>query len=459
MKEIIHKDPLLQKGRRVAQVTGWPLLGNSVAAAKNPLKFLLKVRSQYEDIAAIVLAGRKYIVLQSPAACRHVLQENAKNYYKPGLAKLMKKFMGDGLATSNGAWWLQQRRLLQPAFHRTKIEGLIATAKEESALLVRAWHHKNKQQQPTDITAAMLELTLGNIAKAMFGKDIKKEVPEIYSIINEMLSAAASAVSSWVQLPLFLPTPGNKRLLKAARQFNAIIDEMVEQRLNEQDTTADLFDLLLQAYQKGAEKGMSRQRLKEEIFTIFITGHETTAQTLSWVLYHLALYPSVYARMREEMAGVQEGQITMDTLQRLRYTKAVIEETMRLYPPVWLIARKSTADDSIAGYDVPAGATVLINIYGMNHHQPYWPLPGNFYPERFITDGSPQRDPFLYLPFGGGQRLCIGHSFAMMVMQLVLFSLVKEFRFSLPAAAKPVPLPGITLRAKGGIQLMVKPFH
>ncbi|MEP7376655.1 MAG: cytochrome P450 [Chitinophagaceae bacterium] len=435
---------------------GLPLFGNTLSALKDPLGFLVSLKEDYDDVVKIKIGGKRYFVIQSPEVARHVLQENAKNYYKPGAAKMMKRFLGDGLATSNGDLWLKQRRLIQPAFHRKKIENLAKTIDEETSLLAKAWLKQPLADQK-NINQEFLKLTLSNITKTMFGTDVKKNVDEIATIINKLLSFASSSITSLIKIPLSFPTPSNFRFHKANREFDTFIFSLIEQRKAEnRESSSDLLDLLLNAYDDESKSYMTARQLRDEITTIFMAGHETTAQTLSWVFYQLALYPEVCRDIRAEAVAINTGVINMEAFQHLSYTKAVIEETMRLYPPVWIMARKSVADDEIDGFHIPAHSTILVNVYGMNHHQVYWNCPGTFDPSRF-NNNKEQSHPFAYIPFGGGQRLCIGNLFAMMVMQTVVCGLVREFDFEIPPGFKAIAEPNVTLRAKGGIKLLVKP--
>ena len=442
--------------KTVPAVKGLPFFGSAFSAMKDPLGLLVSLKNNFADIVKIQIAGKNYYVIQSPEATRHVLQENAKNYYKPGASKMMKRFLGNGLATSNGDLWLKQRRLMQPAFHRSRIDGFASNIDDETSLLIQNWK-QNISSLPVNINNEFLKLTLSNITKTMFGADMKDRLDEVAAIINNLLLSASGSVTSIVKFPLSIPTPSNTRFLKANKAFEKIIYEIIEQRKKEKNTShSDLLDMLLHAYDDESQSYMIIKQLRDEVSTIFMAGHETTAQTLSWVFYHLALYPDVYKKVSEECSKIGAGKMSMNDLQKLSWSRMVIEETMRLYPPVWVMARKSFADDSIAGYHLPGGSTVLINIYGMNHYAGYWDKSFEFIPERFHQDNKEQRHPFLFIPFGAGQRLCIGSSLAMMVMQTVVCRLVQKFEFEIPVGFRAIAEPNITLRAKGGIQLMIK---
>ena len=440
----------------VPALKGLPFLGSAIPIMKNPLNFLVNLKTNYNDIVKVKIAGKNYYIIQNPEATRHILQENSKNYFKPGAAKMMKRFLGDGLATSNGELWLKQRRIMQPAFHRKRIDEFAENINHETTLFIQHLERLS-EDKPVNINNEFLKLTLNNINKTMFGTDMKDRLDEVAKVINDLLLSASGSVTSLVKFPLYIPTPDNRRFLRANKAFEKIIYEIIERRSKEKEGHhADLLDMLLHAYDSETQSYMSIQQLRDEVSTIFMAGHETTAQTLSWIFYHLAKYPVVYKKIEEESTAIGDRQLTMNDFQKLPWSRMVIDETMRLYPPVWVMARKSFKEDIVLGYHLPAASTVLINTYGMNYDETYWHQPFEFLPDRFHTDNKEQRHPFLFIPFGAGQRPCIGSSFAMMVMQTVIMRLVQRFEFHIPNGFTVVPEPNITLRAKNGIQLLIR---
>jgi len=455
LPEASIKNKMTTPSRKIPSVKGLPVLGNTLAALKDPLKFLISLKKNCGDVVNVRVGTKEYSVIQSAEGCRHVLQENAKNYYKPGAAKMMKRFLGDGLATSNGELWLKQRRLIQPAFHRKKLEGLLNTITGETDALIQTW--RNSQERVINMNQALLKLTLGNITKTMFGTDVRDNIDSIAFVVNKLLASASSSLTSLIKLPLSVPTPANVKFLNANREFEKIIYDIIERRKKEnRETSSDLLDLLLHAYDDESKTFMTARQLRDEITTIFMAGHETTAQTLSWGFYQISLQPEVCRQISLEISSFGNDAYTLDSLQKMMYTKSVIEETMRMYPPVWLIARKAYHDDEICGHFLPAGSTVLLNVYGMNHYPLSWKEPGLFDPSRFDPVNRSQHHPFQFLPFGGGQRICIGNLFAMMVMQVVVGKLVTAFDFETPAGFRALPQPNVTLRARDGIRLIVK---
>jgi len=438
----------------IPKAKGSLLFGNTLKVLKDPLAFLSELRDNYGAIVKVKLGTKSYYVVQQPEASKYILQEHARNYYKPGAAKLFKLFLGEGLATSNGDYWLKQRRALQPAFHRQTIQALQTIIQSETDQLVSRWKEFPDQFR-INIDQEFLRLTLSNITRSMFSLDINQDMDRITRLLNGLLSYASKWTASFIKIDPRIPTPSNQRFWRSRRQFDNIIYEIIRKRQEDTKNKVevernDLLELLIKAAEDSGHS-LSQEQLRDEISTIFMAGHETTAQTLSWIFYHLAKYPMVYEKL------VKEADMAItEPASNFPETRKVIEETLRLYPPVWVMARKSLQDDTVSGFQLPKGSTVLINVYGMHRNPKFWNDADQFDPEHFNATNFSTAPPFSYLPFGGGQRLCIGNHFAMMVMQTVISTLVREFEFSVPEGFKPIPNPTITLRAKNGILLTLK---
>lgn len=445
--------------KHIPRAKGLPVIGQTLQVVQDPLALLKKLKQDHEDVLKVRLGFKDFFLIQTPQAVRHVLQENARNYFKPGAAKLMKRVLGNGLATSNGPLWLKQRRLMQPAFHKQRLSGFFNILHAETVQLIDTWKQQEDWQE-VDVSKAFLKLTLNNISKAMFGTDVVAQINEIAEVLKTLLDFSSDANKSLIKIPLSIPTKKNLKFRAAEQRFKKIIYQFIELRKEEQKNGAtnqrnDLLEMLLTA-SDDAQAPMSTQQLKDEITTIFMAGHETTSQTLSWIFYQLALQPAFYEKVKAEAYTLPLKDISLDDMHNLPYTKALIEEAMRFYPPVWIIARKAVADDVICGYKLPGSATVLVNVYGMHHFRGYWENPDEFNPENFLQEKKERLIPFSYLPFGAGQRLCIGHHFAMMVMQKIIPLLVREFLLKIPEGWIPTIDPNLTLRAKEGIPLLIK---
>ena len=442
-------------------VKGSFLFGSTFEIVKNPVAFLSKLAKNYGPVVTVRFGGRKYYVLQHPDYVRHVWLENHKQYRKPGATKLLRMFLGEGLSTSNGELWLRQRRLMQPAFHSKKLQYFTDIINEELTVFI---NRLNEIQDNTniDITHEFLKLTIRIISRSMFSMHFDQEIDLMVNKLDELASYAASWMKSPVKIPTSWPTPANKFFKKNCEAFDAIIYKIIERRRNEMANglslaNSDLLDMLLNYCDEETKTPINEKLLRDEITTIFMAGHETTAQTLSWMFYHLAKDKEINEKVKVESKIISHNKpLAFEDIAKLTYASQVVKETLRLYPPIWAVVRKPIRDDTINGLHLRSQSNVLLNIYGLHHHPNYWEQPEKFYPQHFSREKEKSRPAFVYVPFGGGPRLCLGHNFAMLVMHIVLCQVVQSFEFIVPEDYTPVVEPNITLRAKQGIQLIIK---
>jgi cytochrome P450 len=438
-----------------------PLLGNTFLALKNPVDFLGKLANDYGPVVTVDFFGKKYFVLQHPEYIKHVLLQNHKTYCKPGATQLLKLFLGEGLSTSNGELWLRQRRIMQPAFHKQRLQLIVNIINEETTLFISKLNSLTSATH-INISHEFLQLTISIISRAMFSTALKDEMEKMVDALEALAMYASSWMKSLIKIPAHWPTPANSRFKINCKIFDQIIYGIIERRRKEinngqPSSYGDLLDMLMNYFDEETRSGMSDKLLRDEVTTMFMAGHETTAQTLSWILYHLAKEKEILQMAKNEGAKILNERLpALDDLPALSYTKQVIMEALRCYPPIWALVRKPLSIDNINGIKIPALSSVLINIYGMHHHPGYWDTPGAFNPEHFSIEQQEQRPQFAYLPFGGGPRLCLGNNFAMMVMQVVVSRLCRHFEFDVPAGYIPQVEPNITLRARNGVQLIIK---
>lgn len=444
-----------------SKVKGHFLLGSTITFLKNPVQFLKVIVQKYGTVAVVKFAGIKYYVFQHPDYIKYVMLDNQKHYIKPGATKLLSHFLGEGLSTSNGELWLKHRRLMQPAFHRQSLSNLVNIVHEETSEFIIRLEQISKRGI-VNITHEMLQLTIAIISRTMFTVTIKDDMQKMLAALEELASFAASWIKQPIKIPLNWLTTNNKRYKSNCALFDEIVYHIIEDRKKEikkngTPVNNDLLDLLLTYFDADTKSPMTEKLLRDEVTTIFMAGHETTAQTLSWMLYHLAENKSIYQKLKNEASFVNANRfIQYDELPRLEYTLQVVKETLRLYPPIWALVREPIIDDKIKSLFLKAKSKVLLNIYGMHHHPNYWSTPDRFNPNHFEPAIEKLRPAFVFLPFGGGPRLCLGQNFAMMVMQIVISRISQEFEFEVPEGYTPEVEPNITLRAKGGIQLLVK---
>jgi cytochrome P450 len=430
--------------------------GNTLRFLRHALDFSQEMRNRYGDVVSVpTLMGRLTLVFH-PDGVRRVLQENHLNYNKniPDY-RILSLVLGNGLLTNDGESWLQQRRLMQPAFHRDRVAAFGTLITEATT----AWLNQLETAQaigsgrPLDIPQEMSRLTLSIVCKALFGADLPAEALER---VSRALTTANHLLSEAFYLPgiLSLPTPQRHRLREARGELHAVVDTIIQQRraLGEQRGRGDLLAMLLDARDAETGVGMSDQQLRDEILTLLLAGHETTANTLSWTLYLLAQHPDIAANLQSEYRRVLQGRPPrMDDLPHLSLTRMVIEESMRLYPPAWALGRRALAEDEIGGHTIPKGAYVLVFQYVTHRHPDFWERPDAFDPERFAAERATGRHRYAYFPFGGGPRLCIGNQFALIEARLILATFLSRYPLLLSPTAHVIPEPLVTLRPRGSL--------
>lgn len=420
----------------------------------DPLGFFTICAETYGPVVRIDFGSRNAFLLNDPAAIKYVLLDNNRNYRKSSTVKVVKQVLGRGLATNEGESWLMQRRLMQPAFHRQQVAQLGEPVVAESLLLLEQWRKRAGTGQPVDVLAEMMHLLLRLILKLMFGADAqgREEVlGHAWTVVLEDFNRRSWAL---VQMPDSWPTPANRRFHQALGLLNETVYGLIAERRGRTHPHADLLDLLLKAQDETTGIGMSDQQLRDEIMTIFLAGHETTANALAWTWYLLAQHPAAAAQLRAELTQVLQGRPpTIADLPQLPYNRMVIEESMRLYPPFWLIYRSPYAADVVAGYPLREQDMVFISPYVMHRHPAYWEEPDAFRPERFSPESGKTHSPFVYLPFGAGPHQCIGNNLAMMEAQLILATLAPHVQFAVPDNVTVQPEAGVTLRPRHGLPL------
>ena len=442
------------------EVKGHFLFGSTFEFLTNPVAYLTKLAKDYGPFAIVRFAGKKYYILQHPDYVKHVWLANHKLYRKPGATKLLSIFLGEGLSTSNGELWLRQRRLMQPAFYSERMQYFTKVIDEEVIVFINKLN-KIPANTAIEVSREFLQLTIRIISRCMFTIGFDEEIKTLVNTLEELAAFAAAWMKNAVKLPTSLPTTANRKFRKNCGVFDKIIYKIIEKRrielANELGrSNKDLLDLLLSFSDEETKTPLSEKLLRDEVTTIFMAGHETTAQTLSWMLYHLAKEKTINDKVKKENEKVcNNGGFSFEDIPKLTYTKQVIQETLRLYPPIWAVMRKPIHHDIIGELHLPAQSNLLLNIYGLHQHQDYWQYPEQFYPEHFSEASVKARPGFVYVPFGGGPRLCIGQNFAMLVMHIVIGRLSQSFEFSVPRNYIPTVEPNITLRAKGGIQLII----
>jgi cytochrome P450 len=423
------------------------------------LAFFTKAHREHGDVVRFRFGWATAHLVAHPDAVRHVLVDNAKNYDKqtPGFDKL-RRILGNGLLTSEGAFWLQQRRIAQPGFSRERVARFSNVMVEATDELVDSWLAPSRTE-PVDVAAAMMFVTLRIAGLTLLSTDFTREARAVGEALNLLLLQVQRAVFSPVQDMLrHLPTPHNRRVSEAMAELRRIVRTTVETRRKQQSRPDDLLTMLLEARDEETGQGMSDQQLCDEVLTIFLAGHETTANALAWTLLLSSQHPGELAKVTAEVEAVLGGEApTAASVQKLTRTRAFVMETMRLYPPAWMITRHAVNDDSISGYPIPRDSLVFTSPYVTHRHPSFFPNPEGFNPERFVDGGVPKELRSAYFPFGMGPRLCIGQSFAMMEAVLIFARILQRVTLSRIAGEAPRPQPSVTLRPAGPVLMDVSP--
>lgn len=435
---------------------GNPVFGVMRELQHDQLGFYMKLRRQYGDIVRFRVLGPIFAyVLFHPNDIDYVLRRNQQNYHKGIAHQRFKSLLGEGLLTSDGALWRRERRLAQPAFHRQRIAGFATTMTEATAQMLERWQDYAQSGQAFDIAAEMTRLTLAVVGRTLFSTDVSGEA----STVRKNLYIALEHINyelSHFTLPERVPTPGNLRYFRAVRALDTVVHEIIDERRQSGEDRGDLLSMLMLARDEETGESMSDAQLRNEVMTLILAGHETTANTLTWTWYLLAQHPDVEHRLHEELASVLNGRTpTLEDLPRLPYARMILDEALRLYPPAWGMSRKTVNADEIRGYAIPAGAELAVVQYVTHRHPDFWENPEQFDPERFTPERSAGRPHFAYFPFGGGPRLCIGNTFALMEAHLILAMMAQTYSPRLVPNQRVVPEPIITLRPRDGLLVTV----
>lgn len=448
IKEQAPQSPRYPPGpRRIFPLSGL------LAYRKGPLPFFQNLAAQYGDISYFRLGPQEAFFLNHPDYIKDVLVTNHQNFHKGLVLQRAKRLLGEGLLTSEGDFHLRQRRLAQPAFHRARIASYAGVMTSYATETRERW----RDGVTLDISEEMMRLTLGIVGKTLFDADVVSDAKQVGEAMTVVMDLFNTLTIPFFELLQKLPLPQLRRFDSAKARLDAIIYRLIEERRRSGVDRGDLLSMLLLAQDTEGDGGtMTNEQLRDEVMTIFLAGHETTANALTWTWYLLSQNSAVEVKLHEEIDRVLAGRLpTFEDVAQLKYTEMVLAESMRLYPPAWALGRLAMTECQIGGYVVPKKSLVLMSQYVMHRDPRYFPEPLVFDPDRWTVAARESRPQFSYFPFGGGTRRCIGEGFAWMEGILLLATLAQHWRMRLvanhPVALKPV----ITLRPKHGIQMTV----
>ena len=427
---------------------GWPLLGSLSEFHSDPLTFLQRLSREHGDVAVFYLGTIPVYLVSHPELIGQILLKNHKIMHKDEIYRRMK-LLGKGLVTSEGELWKKQRKIVSRPFSKKQVDGYAA----EMSSIARQWVSELEDGQVRDVHADMMRVTEAIVLKTLFGVDVETDpisVTENIEIYLDQFTAEANGPNRL--LPMWVPTPGRVRATAAAKALDEVIYKIIAAKRATPKLGDDVLSRLIVAADE--EGGISDEQLRDEAVTLYLAGHETTALALSYTLQHLAKHPQFCAQIRDEVVAVcGEEAPGLQHFDQLRITQAALLESMRLTPPVWAIGREPTEDIRIGDWDLPKGAQIIVSQWVMHHDQRWFQQPNEYLPDRWL-DGLRDRLPrFVYLPFGGGPRVCIGNHFAMLEAVLTLANVLHKWRVEPVDAEEPKLMPSITLRPDGPIRL------
>lgn len=407
--------------------------------------------ARYGDIVGIRVVNFRNIFINHPDLIEEVLVTHPRRYIKGRVLRANRHVFGEGLLTSEGDFWLRQRRLAQPAFHRAQIASYAATMVEYTRRMLESWSGGEER----DAHREMMRLTLQIVGKTLFDADVAGDAQDVGKSLELLLELGANFRRT-LFVPHWLPTPTNLRIKREIAYIESILYRIIAERRASGRDTGDLLSMFLHAQDEDGSR-MTDKQLRDETITLFLAGHETTASTLSWTWWLLAQNPAAEAKLHDELDSVLGGRApSLDDLAKLPYTANVITESLRLYPAAWGLARIAIEDHELAGYRVRKGMGVAMAQWVVHRDPRWYESPEVFRPERWENDLMKKLPRFAYFPFGGGPRQCIGNSFAVMEASLILTTIAQRFRLRIVPNHPVVPLASITLRPRHGVRVILE---
>ena len=418
----------------------------------NPLDFFTKLARTYGDVTSYRMAGEQLFLINEPKLIREVLVTHNRNFTKSRGLERSKRLLGQGLLTSEGAFHLRQRRLMQPAFHRDRVAGYGDLMVGYADRMQRSW----TDGATLDVARDMNRLTLSIVGRTLFDVDVEQQAATVGEALTAVMESFWMTMLPFGEVLERLPVPKLRRARMARARLDAIIYRMIADRRSSGSDRGDLLSMLLAAQDEDDGAGMTDEQVRDEAMTIFLAGHETTANALTWTWFLLSGAPDVEARLHAEVSNVLQGRLpsTAD-LPSLPFVERVVTESMRLYPPAWIIGRRAIDEYRLNEYVVPPRSILVMSPYIMQRDPRFYADPDRFDPDRWTPEFRASLPRFAYFPFGGGPRQCIGESFAWMELILIVATIAQQCQLRLVPGHPVVPQPLITLRAKHGMRMMV----
>jgi cytochrome P450 len=457
MNDVQLSTPSARESRQAQGPRGKYFLGSTLDFQRDALGFVTRMARDYGEIAHFRLGNIEIYQVNDPDAIQQVLQSKNHNYIKGEFFGTLRMMAGNGLIVSEGTHWLRQRRLMQPAFHRQRIAGFAGMMVEQAQEMLQGWEEAARSKQHLNVARSFTDLTMAIITRAMFTNAYSDRTHRVGEAISHLLEDVNFRFVVPFYPRLNVPTPRNLKARASIRIVDEVVYSFIHERRASGQNGDDLLGMLMSARDADTGEAMTDEQLRDEVLTVFVAGHETTAVLLAWVCYLLALHPEAAEQMYAEVDQVLgQRPPTLEDLPKLTFTRMVLDETMRLYPPAWVTNREAVEDDVLCGVRIPAGKVVLLSSYAVHRLPQYWEDPEAFDPLRFTAERSTQRPRFAYFPFGGGPHQCIGNSFALTEASLIMASIAQRCRLELIPGQAVIPQPAVTLRPKNGLMMAVK---
>jgi cytochrome P450 len=455
--------PITAPGYR--QLIPLPFPGSSLAwSRRDPLGFLSNAAKRFGPVFRHRVGPLVFHLVSEPEHVKHVLQDNYRNYPRSWLYRFTRLVGGDGLVSTEGDVWRRQRRMVQPAFHPSRVGPLASLMTQAAGEMLDRWEGHAKSGEPLDVATEMSGLTLRIVGKTLLGVDLAGEAGDVAGGAAAMGPAVVEALryldhrfNHLLAPPVWVPTARNLRFKRAMRTLDRVVYGIIGVRRRSGEDTGDLLSMLLAVRDEETGEAMTDRELRDQVMTFIGAGHETTAVALAWAVYLLSQHPEIAEQLREEVERALCGRAPrIADVGNLPFTRMVFEETLRLYPPVYAVARDAVADDVIAGFRIPAGSTVILSPYVTHRLPRVWEDPMRFDPDRFSPERAAGRPRFAWFPFLGGPHHCVGNEFATMEATLVLAMVAQRFRLRLAPGARVEIGPMVSLRPRWGVPVIVE---
>ncbi|WP_405707334.1 cytochrome P450 [Streptomyces xanthophaeus] len=445
------------RGKTATGPRGVPVLGNLPQWKGDTAEFLLRAQRDHGEVSRLRLGPYTVHLVTEPDAVSRVLRENSGNYVRGALYEQFRTVMGEGLLTTDGDYWKAHRRAVQPVFLRKAVTAVEPNVVRATNEMLDEWEVKARRGEPVDLVAETLRLTLVTLSRALFGYDIRPATPVLKDVVNNVIEVMFKHGSVGEMLPSWMPTRRNRLIARDRRIFTRLVTEIRDHHASTGE--GPLMELIEAATDPVTGARWSDEEIRDEMLTIYLAGHETTAVSLLWTLVSIANHPGVAKELDEELARELGGAVpTAQDVERLRYTQQVVDESLRMYPPIWIYPRDAVADDELAGFHIPGGSSVLLSPLVSHRNPRFWDNPEAFDPHRFDPDRVKERPRMAYFPFGAGARMCIGNFMALLELRMIVAMIHQRFRLSLvPGDFLRYGDTAISLRPRSKVMVLPQP--